>query len=57
MDGLGIEKKEVQNTVIGGMKWKSEDKWHAQMGGLEVVFMKKENDFVVVTVYLAGRLK
>lgn len=57
MDGLGIEKKEVQITIIKGMKWKSEDKWHSQMGGLEVVFVKEENNLVIVTVYLAGRLK
>ena len=59
MDGLGLEKREIENIIIKGMKWKEErnDKWHAQMGGIEVVFMKEENNFIIITIYLAGRSK
>jgi len=59
MDALGISKQEVQNTVLKGMKWKQQqsDKWHAQMAGIEVVFMKNEEMFVIITTYLAGREK
>lgn len=57
MDALGIEKKEVERTVKEGMKWKEEntEKWHAQMAGLEVVFVKQEKDLFIITVYLVGR--
>ena len=56
MDGLGIEKKEVELAVKQGMKWKEEgsDKWHARMVGIEVVFMKKNKDIFIITAYLAG---
>lgn len=59
MDALGIEKSEVERTIICGMKWKEEDedKWHAQMAGIEAVFMKQNKDLFVITVYLAGRSK
>lgn len=59
MDGLGIDKDEVKETIGKGMKWKDEKtgRFHAQQGGVEVVFAKEESDFVVVTVYLAGRIK
>ena len=59
MDALGIEKKEVERIVAQGMKWKEEDsdKWHAQMAGVEVVFTKRNKDFFIITVYLAGRSK
>ena len=58
MDSYGLEKNEVQSVVTKGMKWKDEnDKCHAQMAGIEVVFSKEENNFVIITVYLAGRLK
>ena len=59
MDALGIEKKEVERTVKQGMKWKEEEsnKWHAQMTGLEIVFIKQNRDFFVITAYLAGRSK
>ncbi|MBI4141143.1 DUF4258 domain-containing protein [Candidatus Woesearchaeota archaeon] len=59
MDGLGIDKNEVEQAILKGMKWKEEntDKWHAQMSGIEVVFVKQENMFVIVTAYFAGRRK
>lgn len=59
IDALGLEKKEIEKAVKEGMKWKEEDsdKWHAQMAGVEVVFMKQFNDIFVITAYLAGRSK
>lgn len=59
MDGFGFEKSDVENTVKKGMKWKEEktNKWHAQLAGIEVVFMKQGNNFVIITAYLAGRKK
>ena len=57
MDALGIEKRDIEQTVKKGMKWREEnsDKWHARMAGIEVVFMKQYNDLVIITAYLAGR--
>ena len=59
MDAFGIEKREVENAVTKGMKWKEEtsDKWHANLAGLEIIFIKQNHDFFIVTVYLAGRSK
>ena len=59
MDALGIEKEEVERTVKKGMKWKEKDteKWHTQMAGIEVVFIKQNEDFFIITTYLAGREK
>lgn len=59
MDGLGINKSEVESTINKGMKWKEKEseKWHAQMGGIEIVFMKEENKFFIITVYYARREK
>ena len=59
MDALGIEKRDIERTVKEGMKWKEEnsEKWHAQMAGIEVVFMKQLKDIFVITAYLAGRSK
>jgi hypothetical protein len=59
MDGLGVDKSNVERTIMQGMKWKeeSEQKWHAQMAGLEIVFMKEEEKIVIITAYLAGRPK
>jgi len=59
MDALGILKSEVESAMRRGMKWKEEksEKWHAQMGGIEIVFMKQENNFVIITIYLARREK
>jgi len=59
MDGLGIEKSDVERAIKNGMKWKEErsEKWHAQSAGIETVFVKQQNDFVIITAYLAGREK
>lgn len=56
IDGLGINKSEIESAINKGMKWKEKDseKWHAQMAGVEVVFMKEENNFFVITVYYEG---
>lgn len=59
MDALGIEKRDIERTVKEGMKWreKNSQKWHAQMAGIEVVFMKQSNGIFIITAYLAGRSK
>ena len=59
MDTLGIEKREVENAIKKGMKWKenNSEKWHAQMAGIEAVFMKQEKDIFIITAYFAGRSK
>ncbi len=59
IDSLGIEKRDIENTVKKGMKWKENDseKWHAQMAGIEVVFMKQGGNIFIITAYFAGRLK
>ncbi len=38
------------------MKWKEEisDKWHANLGGLECVFIKRKDIIFVITVYEEG---
>ena len=53
MDGLGIERTEVDKIVKQGMKWKEKntEKWHAYMNGIECVFEKKENNLFIITVY------
>ncbi|HLD05525.1 MAG TPA: DUF4258 domain-containing protein [Candidatus Nanoarchaeia archaeon] len=59
MDSLGLERQEVEQAIEKGMKWKEQQRemWHAQMGGIEVVFAKENDTFIIVTVYLAGRSK
>ena len=59
MDALGIEKRDIENAIAKGMKWKEEanDKWHAQMADIEVVFIKQDKNFFIITAYLAGRSK
>ena len=59
IDALGLEKRDAEQAIKEGMKWKEKDsdKWHAQMAGIEVVFVKQEKDMIIITVYLAGRLK
>ncbi|MEK6963843.1 MAG: DUF4258 domain-containing protein [Nanoarchaeota archaeon] len=59
MDSLGIERQEVEQAIEKGMKWKEQQRemWHAQMSGTEIVFTKENDTFIIVTVYLAGRLK
>ena len=59
MDGLGITKRDVEQSIQKGMKWKEEheNKWHARMANIEVVFSKDENELVIITVYYAGEPK
>ncbi|MEK6828125.1 MAG: DUF4258 domain-containing protein [Nanoarchaeota archaeon] len=59
MDALGIGTRDVERAIKEGMKWKEKgsEKWHAQMAGIEVVFVKQDKDWVVITAYLAGRSK
>ncbi len=57
IDALGIEKREIEQTIKRGMKWKEEisEKWHAQMVGIEVVFMKEDNNLIIITAYFIRR--
>jgi len=59
MDALGVDRMTVERTIRTGMKWKEsqEEKWHAQMAGIEAVFQRQEKDMVLITVYEAGRKK
>ena len=59
IDTLGIEKRDVENAIKKGMKWKesNSEKWHAQMAGIEVVFMRQGENIFIITAYFAGRLK
>ena len=56
MDALGIERREIEQTIMQGMKWKEQqnEKLHARMAVIEAVFMKQQDDFVIITAYLAG---
>lgn len=54
MDALGVERKEIEDILHKGMKWQKEDKLYANMYGLEVVFQKREDVIVIITVYLGG---
>ncbi len=57
MDSLGIERKEIEGILQKGMKWQKQEKWHASMYGIEIVFQKKENILFIITVYPGGRKK
>jgi hypothetical protein len=59
MDGLGIERSEVDKAIAKGMKWKEKntEKWHANMSGVECVFLKEEDTIFVITVYMCGEEK
>ena len=59
IDTLGIDKRDVENAIKKGMKWKesNSEKWHAQMAGIEAVFMKQEKNIFIITAYFAGRSK
>ena len=59
IDTLGIDKRDVENAIKKGMKWKesNSEKWHAQMAGIEAVFMKHEKNIFIITAYFAGRSK
>tara|TARA_Y100000310_G_scaffold86643_1_gene83506 strand:+ start:2534 stop:2782 length:249 start_codon:yes stop_codon:yes gene_type:complete len=56
MDALGIEKEEIKRVIQSGMKWKDhKDKWHAQLGGTEVVFDKQKNTIIITTTLLGEK--
>ena len=57
IDAPGIEKRDVEQTIRRGMKWREEisEKWHAQMAGIEVVFMKDKNNLIIITAYFVRR--
>ena len=59
MDSYGIDIEDIENVIKNGMKWKEneEEKWHANMGGLECVFVKEEDYIFVITVYTEGAKK
>ncbi len=48
-----ITAEEVKNTINKGMKWfaKTDGRWHAKVGAIEVVFERSEIYMVVITVY------
>ena len=56
MDGLGLNQREIETVITQGMKWKEQktEKWHARMAGVEAVFIKEENNIMVITIYHAG---
>ena len=53
MDGYGVDIEEAEAVIKQGMKLKEKDteKWHANMAGIECVFMKEEDALFVITVY------
>ena len=59
MDALGIEKREVEQAIIQGMKWKENERdvWNAKMAGVEVVFQKQDKNFIIITTYYSGSEK
>ncbi|MBI2445030.1 DUF4258 domain-containing protein [Candidatus Micrarchaeota archaeon] len=48
-----IEESEIKSVVAKGQKWFSEadGRWHASMGGIEVVFEKREESILIVTCF------
>ena len=59
IDALGIEKNVVEKTIVNGMKWKETDneKWHANMAGVECVFLKSGDSIFIITIYENGGKK
>lgn len=57
MDSLGIERKEAERILQQGMKWQEQEKIHANMDGIEIVFQKQEDTIFVITIYLERRKK
>lgn len=59
MDAWGLDRKEVENIIKRGMKWKEEkeEKWHALMNNFEVVFQKENDTIFIITVYPEERKK
>ena len=56
IDALGIEKEEIKSVITKGMKWKEKNtnKWHGRAFGLEAVFLKKDSNIFIITVYMEG---
>lgn len=59
MDAWGLERKQVENIIKMGMKWKEvkKEKWHALMNNFEVVFQKENDTIFIITVYPEERKK
>ena len=59
MDAFGLERREIEDIVKRGMKWKEKDKekWHALMNNFEVVFQKSNDMIFIITVYPEERKK
>ena len=58
MDAYGLDRKEVENIIKKGMKWKEkEDKWHALMNNFEIVFQKANDTIFIITIYPEERKK
>ena len=53
----GWDENEIKQVIIKGMKWKENDteKWHANMAGIECVFIKEEDTLIIITVYPGGK--
>ena len=53
IDALGIDKNDIISVITRGMKWKEKDseKWHAKAFGIEAVFIKRNSDIFIITVY------
>ncbi|MAF34761.1 hypothetical protein CMO91_02860 [Candidatus Woesearchaeota archaeon] len=55
-NALGLDGATVRRVIHKGMKWINHGgKWHANMEGTEVVFVRKEERILVVTMYLAWK--
>ena len=57
MDSLGLERREIESVIKEGMKWQENEKWLANMYGVEVVFQREEDMIIVITVYYERRKK
>lgn len=59
MNACGLEIEETEQAIRKGMKWKEHnaDKWHANMAGIECVFIKNNDEIFVITVYKNGGSK
>lgn len=59
MNAFGVERKEIEDIIKRGMKWKEEknEKWHSLMNNFEVVFQKVDDTIFIITVYPEKRKK
>ena len=57
MDAYGLERSEVETIIKKGMKWQRDEKWHASMYGIEIVFQKENDTIFIITIYPEGRKK